>query len=95
MAQRKKTESVRSLSYITMKISKILNAEGIQVSKDNDLKLKEIIDNSDNPFNKETPMELLWQQQKQQAKDKSKRMRWHPLMIRWRLSTYHTSPTAY
>ena len=40
-------------------------------------------------------MGLLWQQQKQQAKDKSKGIRWHPLMIRWCLSIYHTSPAAY
>ena len=78
-----------------MKISKILNTEGIQVSKDHDLEQKEIIENSDNPFNEETPMGLLWQQQKQQAKDKSRGMRWHPLMIQWCLSTCHTSPAAY
>ena len=42
-----------------MKVSKILNAEGIQVSKDHDLELKEIIDNIDNPCNEETPMGLL------------------------------------
>ena len=59
MAQRKKTESVRKLNYLSMKVSKILNAEGIQVSKDHDLELKEIIDNTDNPFNEETPMGLL------------------------------------
>ena len=95
MAQRKKTESVRRLSYLPMKVSKILNTEGIQVSKDHELQLKEIIDNSDNPFYEETPMGLPWQQQKQQAKGKSKGMRWHPLMIRWCLSIYHTSPAAY
>ena len=42
-----------------MKVSKILNTEGIQVSKDHDLELKEIIDKIDNPFNEETPMGLL------------------------------------
>ena len=94
MAQRKKTESVRRLNYLSVKVSKILNAEGIQVSKDHDLELKEIIENSDNQFNEETPMGLLWQQQKQQAKGKSKGMRLHPLMIRWCLSIYHTSPAA-
>ena len=55
-----------------MKASKISNREGIQVSKDHDIELKEIIDNNDNPFNEETSMSLLWQQQKQQAKGKSK-----------------------
>ena len=94
MAKRKKTESVRRLSYLSMEVSKILNTESIQVSKDLNLELKEIIDNSDNPFHEETPMGLLWQQQKQQAKGKSKAMRWHPLMIRWCLSICHTSPAA-
>ena len=75
MAQKRKTESVRRLNYISVKISKILNTEGIQASKDHDLELKEIIENSDNSFNEETPIGLLWQQQKQQAKCKSKGMR--------------------
>ena len=58
-----------------MKISKILNTEGIQASEDHDLELKEIIESSNNSFSEETPTELLWQQQKQQAKCKSKDMR--------------------
>ena len=61
MAQKNPTESVRRLIYLSIKASKILNTEGIQVSKDHDLELKEIIANSDNPFNKQTPMRLLWQ----------------------------------
>ena len=63
MAQRKNAVSVRRLNYLFVKVSKVLNTEGIQVSKDHDLDLKEIIDNSDNQFNEETPMGLLWQQQ--------------------------------
>ena len=51
MAPRKKTESVRRLSYLSIKVSEILKTEGIQVSKDHDLELKETIDNIDNPFN--------------------------------------------
>ena len=42
-----------------MKVSKILNKEGIQVSKDNYLEVKKIIDNSDHPVNEETPLGLL------------------------------------
>ena len=48
---RKKTESVRRLSYLSIKVSEILKTEGIQVSKDHDLELKETIDNIDNPVN--------------------------------------------
>ena len=94
MAQKNPTESVRRLSYLSMKASKISNREGIQVSKDHDIELKEIIDNNDNPFNEETSMSLLWQQQKQQAKGKSKGRRKHPLMIQWCLSIYHTYTAA-
>ena len=50
MAQRKNTESVRRLSYLSMKVSKIFNTEGIQVLKD-----------QNNPFNEQTPTRLLWQ----------------------------------
>ena len=84
-------------AQLSQLISKVLNTEGIKVSKDYNLELKEIIENSDNPFNEETPMGpmgFLWQQQKQQAKGKYKDMRWHPLMIRWCISVYHTSPAA-
>ena len=49
--QEKKTESVRRLSYLSIKVSEILKTEGIQVSKDHDLELEETIDNIDNPFN--------------------------------------------
>ena len=63
MAHTQKAESVRRLNYPSVKISKILNAEGIQVSKDHDLELKEITEKSGNPFNEETPMGLLWHQQ--------------------------------
>ena len=63
MAHTQKAESVRRLNYLSVKISKILNAEGIQVSKDHDLELKKIIEKSGNPFNEETPMGLLWQHQ--------------------------------
>ena len=63
MVQRKNAVSVRRLNYLFVKVSKVLNTEGIQVSKDHDLDLIEIIDNSDNQFNEETPMGLLWQQQ--------------------------------
>ena len=65
MTKRKKTESFRRLSKLSMEVSKILNTERIQVSKDLNLELKDIIDNSDNPFHEENPMGLLWKQQKQ------------------------------
>ena len=42
-AKRKKTESIRRLNYLSVKVSKILDTEGIQVSKDHELELKEII----------------------------------------------------
>ena len=47
-------------------------------------------------FEEGSPAWLLWQQQKEIAEKKDSRgMRWHPLMIRWCLSIYYTSASAY
>ena len=47
-------------------------------------------------FEPDTPQWLLRQQQKEPAKKKDSRgMRWHPLLIRWCLSIYHSSAAAY
>ena len=47
-------------------------------------------------FEQGSPQWLLWNQQPEQASKKDSRtMRWHPLIIRWCLSIYLVSPTAY
>ena len=54
------------------------------------------MENPEPEFEENSPQWLLWQQQKAQSQKKDARgMRWHPLMIRWCLSIYFTSPSAY
>ena len=48
-----------------------------------------------NTFDENTPMGLLWQQQYELSQKSPKGMRWHPLIIRWCLSIYQSSPAAY
>lgn len=48
------------------------------------------------PFPEDTPQSLLWNQQLEYASVKDKRMiRWHPVMIRWCISIFIKSPSAY
>ena len=58
--------------------------------------MREFLSSTECTFEPDTPQWFLWQQQKEQAKKKDSRgMRWHPLIIRWCLSIYHTSAAAY
>ncbi|XP_066914303.1 uncharacterized protein [Clytia hemisphaerica] len=68
----------------------------VMVKKDHQTLLEDIISKSDSPFEEDSPQWLLWEQQKKYANKKDKRgMRWDPLIIRWCLSLYHTSPVGY
>ena len=47
-------------------------------------------------FPHDSPQYLLWEQQQKQASySDSKSMKWHPVMIRWCISIYLKSPSAY
>ena len=96
MAQRKKAVSVGRLNYLSVKVSKVLNTEGIQVSKDHGLDLKEIIDNSDNQFNEETPWGCFGSNRTNKQKVNPKVCGGIPSWYDGPyLSIYHTSPADY
>ena len=79
-------------------ISKLISKEGEQTVEEHHEGLAEIMSSTECVFEPYTPQWLLWQQQKEQAKKKDSRgMRWHPLIIRWCLSSviYHTSAATY
>ena len=78
-----------------MKINRIFDKESIKVSNDQRELLCNSITSNSNSFEENSPMWLLWQQQKQQVSKSSKTMRWHPLIIRWCLSIHQTSLAAY
>ena len=70
--------------------------KGVNVPEDQHELLKNVIEKPDLTFDDNTPRFLLWNQQKEFAsKNNSRGMRWHPLIIRWCLSIYHSSPATY
>ena len=94
--QKQKRDSLRRIAKMSITISKLIATEGVCLENDHQDALSEIIKSDAPPFDNESPQWLLWEQQKEQAsKTDSRGMRWHPLIIRWCLSIYHTSPAAY
>ena len=70
--------------------------EGVELSKEQNENLSKVLKENPPDFEEGSPAWLLWQQQKEIAEKKDSRgMRWHPLMIRWCLSIYYTSASAY
>ena len=87
---------MKEVSGLSIKLNKIVVKEAVSISSGQHFLLKAVIEKEQNTFEEGTPQWLLWQQQLEQNKkaDKSS-MKWHPLIIRWCLSIYHTSPAAY
>lgn len=94
--QKERRSAMEKVAKLSRKLQIVFEKENVAVnSKTNDL-LEEIMLRSDQPFDPETAQGLLWEQQKHLSKLKtSKGMRWHPLIIRWCLSIFFTSPAAY
>ncbi|XP_066910451.1 uncharacterized protein [Clytia hemisphaerica] len=96
--QQKQIKSLkRSLESMRTFVSQLVEDEGCAV--ENNL-LKEVCNNvvstNDSPFDKDSPIHLLWEQQKKQVSLENKRtMRWHPVMLRWCISIYLKSSGAY
>ena len=78
-----------------MKINKIFDKESVKVSNDLPKFLCNVTTSNSNSFEENSTMWLLWQQQEEQASKSHKAMRWYPLIFRWCLSIYQTSPAAY
>ena len=74
----------------------MVSEKGVNVSDDHLELLKNLIESHELLFDDNTPQSLLWNQQKEFAsKYNSRGMRWHPLIIRWCLSIYHSFPATY
>ena len=88
--------AINKAARYSVVIDRMIAQNGVAVNNDQHLLLKEVIENNSPSFTEGTPQALLWQQQIEQASKCNKRsMRWHPLIIRWCLSIYHSSPAAY
>ena len=94
-AQNHKREALKKIAKLSKIVAASIEQEGATLGDENHI-VNEIFNETPHTFAEDTPQFLLWQQQKEEASKKDSRgMRWHPLIIRWCLSIYHTSPAAY
>lgn len=80
------------------RLDELIAAEGISIDKTLGAAFESTIEGGGiiNTLPEGSAMRLLFEEQLKQSKLKnSKQMRWHPIIIRWCLGIYHTSPTAY
>jgi len=95
-AQKKKREAIAKTVKLSVKVADMILKEGEILEKQKHDEMLKLFNSQECSFEPDSPQWLLWQQQKEQASKKNSRsMRWHPLIIRWCLSIYHTSPAAY
>ena len=96
-AQKSKREAIRKATRLAVMVGKIVQQEGVSVSAEQHNLFEQVLkNNAYSEFDEGSPQWLLWQQQREQAaKCNSSSMRWHPLIIRWCLSVYLTSPAGY
>ena len=91
-----KKAAIKKAARYSVIINKMVAEDGVTVDKTQHSLFKEVMEKNAPTFEEGTPQELLWQQQMEHASKCNKRsMRWHPLIIRWCLSIYHSSPAAY
>lgn len=94
--QANRQASLRCAIKLHGKIKKLIDKEGVDVDSENGNILRNILETNQPSLEEGSPQWLLWQQQLEQASKKDNHtVRWHPLIIRWCLSIYHTSPAAY
>ena len=82
----------RKISHLQSKMQKMIKKEGVTINRDMASDFQDILSCSEL-----APAEGIFLQQQVKASQKAnmKGMRWHPTMIRFALSIYLTSPTAY
>ena len=74
----------------------MVREKGVSVSEDQHELVKNVIENHGLKFGDNTSS-LCYETKKKEfaSKNDSRGMRWHPLIITWCLSIYHSSPAAY
>ena len=98
--QRSKRITKRQNDRLREKINKIIVSEGIDLSEGDEDEIEELFSQADKDVEKNHSREhfqrIFWEQQRNYNKLKNKkRMRWHPLMIRFALNLRYLSGTAY
>ena len=98
--QRSKRISKRQNDRLREKLIKLIGSDGIDLSEDDEDEIEELFSQTDEDVKKNHGHEhfqrIFWEQQRDYNKLKNKkRMRWHPLMIRFALNLRYLSSTAY
>ena len=94
--QKQKKEAIQKVNRLSKIVGDFIQSDGVVLENNDHDVFKTILNEQNIEFDAETPQGLLWQQQKEQLNKKDSRgMRWHPLIIRWCLSIYYSSPKAY
>ncbi|XP_035690813.1 uncharacterized protein LOC118425822 [Branchiostoma floridae] len=101
-AQREKKYQKSCAAKIRSRVGKAVDTEGCTLNDSQHRFLQQILESStakdtmDTTFAKDTPQQFLFQQQVERAKQHDARtMKWHPIMVRWCLAIYHSSPATY
>ncbi|XP_065654090.1 uncharacterized protein LOC136080809 isoform X2 [Hydra vulgaris] len=98
LLEKERKENLAKQQRMQKKLEKSIIEEGVVLEEEEHTIIEETYEKygEENPFTEDSPQALLWQQQKIQAGLKDRRsMRWHPLIIRWCISLYLKSPSAY
>ena len=85
-------------AVLKKRLQELINEKGISVEDSLSSTLTSTLtdENISNTLSEGSAMKLLFEEQmKQSALKNSKQMRWHPLIIRWCLGIYHSSPSVY
>ena len=98
--QRSRRNVQRNAARLREKLDRIIGTEGIELAEDDEEEMEELFSHADEEISKNHTREhfqrIFWEQQRSYNKLKNKkRMRWHPLMIRFALNLRYLSSTAY
>ena len=83
------------VAKLSVKVPHLIANQGVKVARDEEQIVKEVMKNQLKTSDENTPMGLLQQQQYEQPQKSPKDMIWHPLIVRWCLSIYQSSPATH
>ena len=91
--QQAKRVAIHQTMSLMDKLNKMIEKEGVELEQDHHAIVKKVIETESPQIEEGTPQWLLWQQQLKYASlNNAKSM---PLIVRFALSIYHSSPAAY
>ena len=98
LPEKERKENLARQQRMKKKLEKSVIEEGVVLEEEEHTIIEETYEKygEEIPFTEDSPQALLWQQHKIQAGLKDRRsMKWRPLIIRWCISLYLKSLSAY